>query len=129
MSDKVVMLNADNHEPIIGGRAHILDAEGKFFPNGFSISNRRGEVNIGDERVTETTQIRFSAPKFKSQIFEKKDLESGIVYMSEGIEFLKEDLINKSVKSLITPSKASKTPILLIALGVGALAYLYFKKK
>ena len=73
MSDNVVMLNADNHEPIIGGRAHILDAEGKFFPNGFSISNRRGEVSIGDERVTETTQIRFSAPKFKSQIFEKKD--------------------------------------------------------
>ena len=49
--------------------------------------------------------------------------------MSEGIEFLKDDLVNKSANSLSTPSKASKTPILLIALGVGALAYLYFKKK
>ena len=129
MSDKVVMLNADNHEPIIGGRAQILDAEGKLVPNGLSVSNRRGEVNIGDERVTETTQIRFSAPKFKSQIFEKKDLETGIVYMSEGIEFLKEDLLNKSANSPLTPSNPSKTPIILIALGVGALAYLYFKKK
>jgi hypothetical protein len=129
MSDKIVMLNADNHEPIIGGRAQILDAEGKFVPDGLSVSNRRGEVNIGDERVTETTQIRFSAPKFKSQIFEKKDLETGIVYMSEGIEFLKDDLMNKSANSPLTPSKPSKTPIILIALGVGALAYLYFKKK
>ena len=129
MSDKVVMLNADNHEPIIGGRAQILDAEGKFVPNGLSVSNRRGEVNIGDERVTETTQIRFSAPKFKSQIFEKKDLEAGIVYMSEGIEFLKDDLLVKSVTKASAPSKTPKFNIILIALGVGALAYLYFKKK
>jgi hypothetical protein len=129
MSNNVVMLNADNHDPIIGGRAQILDAEGKLVHNGLSISNRRGEVSIGDERVNETTQIRFSAPKFKSQIFEKKDLETGIVYMSEGIEFLKDDLLNKSAKSLSTPSKASKRPIILIALGVGALAYFYFKKK
>lgn len=129
MSDKVVMLDAENHEPIIGGRAHILNAEGKFVPNGFFISNRRGEVSIGDERVTDITQIRFSAPKFKSQIFEKKDLESGIVYMSEGIEFLKDDLVNKSDNSLSTPLKTSKTPMILIALGVGALAYLYYKKK
>ena len=129
MSNNVVMVNADNHEPIIGGRAQILDAEGKLVHNGTSISNRRGEVSIGDERVTETTQIRFSAPKFKSQIFEKKDLETGIVYMSEGIEFLKEDLLNKSVKTLSNSSKPSKTPIIIIALGVGALAYLYFKNK
>jgi hypothetical protein len=129
MSDKVVMLNADNHEPIIGGRAQILDAEGKFVPNGLSVSNRRGEVNIGDERVTETTQIRFSAPKFKSQIFEKKDLESGIVYMSEGIEFLKDDMMAQSVKKESTPAKKSNVTIILIAIGIGALAYLYFKKK
>lgn len=129
MSDKVVMLNAETHEPIIGGRAQILDEEGKLVPNGLSVSNRRGEVNIGDERVTEKTQIRFSAPKFKSQIFEKKDLATGIVYMSEGIEFMKEDVMNKSLSELSRPSKPSKTPLILIALGVGALAYLYFKKK
>ena len=129
MSDKVVMLNAETHEPIIGGRAQILDEEGKLVPNGLSVSNRRGEVNIGDERVTEATQIRFSAPKFKSQIFEKKDLATGIVYMSEGIEFMKEDLMNKSLNELSRPTKPSKIPLIVIALGVGALAYLYFKKK
>jgi hypothetical protein len=129
MSDKVVMLNADTHEPIIGGRAQILDEEGKLVSNGLSISNRRGEVNIGDERVTDTTQIRFSAPKFKSQIFEKKDLASGIVYMSEGIEFLKDDLVVKTSSQVATSSKSSRNNMILIALGVGALAYLYFKKK
>jgi len=129
MSDKLVMLNADTHEPIIGGRAQILDGEGKLVSNGLSISNKRGEVNIGDERVTETTQIRFSAPNFKSQIFEKKDLESGVVYMSEGIEFLKDDLMAKSVKKASTPNKKSKVNIILTAIGIGALAYLYFKKK
>jgi hypothetical protein len=129
MSDKVVMLNADTHEPIIGGRAQILDEEGKLVSNGLSISNRRGEVNIGDERVTDTTQIRFSAPKFKSQIFEKKDLASGIVYMSEGIEFLKDELVVKTGSPVASPSKSSRNNMILIALGVGALAYLYFKKK
>jgi len=129
MSDKLVMLNADTHEPIIGGRAQILDGEGKLVSNGLSISNKRGEVNIGDERVTETTQIRFSAPNFKSQIFEKKDLDSGVVYMSEGIEFLKDDLMAKSVKKASTPAKKSNVNLILIAIGIGALAYLYFKKK
>jgi hypothetical protein len=75
MSDKVVMLNADNHEPIIGGRAQILDAEGKLV----NIANMNTQERALKEKMSETDADyeHISVANIRNELFEGDNVVVG----------------------------------------------------